>query len=48
MGAGGFKFHRAERLQLMAATGEATGINAAEEKMGKLREGERGGVLLMI
>ena len=26
----------------MAATGEATGINATEEKMGKLREGERG------
>ena len=42
MGAGGFKFHRAGRLQLMATTSEATGINAAEEKMGKLREGERG------
>ena len=35
MGAGGFKFHRVGRLQLMAATGEATSINAAEEGDGK-------------
>ena len=34
-----FKFHQAGRLQLMAATGEAMGINATEEED---RKAERG------
>ena len=35
----GFKFHRHGELQLMAATGEATRINAAEEEDGKAERG---------
>ena len=35
----GFEFHRRGELQLMAATGEATGINATEEGDGKAERG---------